>query len=291
VSSAWKIKGGSGHLTEVLISTLSDLGGQVITDAEVTGFTMHGKVISSVVLRDGSRISGKQFISNLHPVVTLNLEGLESLPRVYRNRINSLENSAGFFSLYLVFRENFFPYLNYNLFHYTDDQYFVDQYKEDSWPQTYMIYTPIYEEGKEFSRTASVLSFMDNKVCAKWSGLPVDKRGQDYEDFKEERAQKLLNAVEKRFPGIREGIEKYFISTPVTFKDFTGSPDGSGYGILKDCHDPVRSIIVPRTKIPNLYFTGQNLNIHGVLGTTISAIVTCSEFIGFRNLINKIIHA
>jgi len=97
--------------------------------------------------------------------------------------------------------------------------------------------------------------------------------------------------VEKRFPGIKGGIEKYYISTPLTFRDFTGSPEGSGYGILKDCHDPVRSIIVPRTKIPNLYFTGQNLNIHGVLGTTISAIVTCSEFIGFRNLVSKIIHA
>ena len=37
-----------------------------------------------------------------------------------------------------------------------------------------------------------------------------------------------------------KGIEKYYVSTPVTFKDFTGSPEGSGYGILKDCKDPLQ---------------------------------------------------
>jgi all-trans-retinol 13,14-reductase len=291
VSSAWKIKGGSGHLTEVLLSTLAAHDGQIMTDAEVTGFTVSGSAIDSAVLKDGSRIFGKHFISNLHPALTLKMAGLENLPRVYRNRITSLENTAGFFTLYLVFKENFFNYLDYNLFQYSGDRYFTDSLDDRDWPHTFMIYTPVNEEGNSFSRTASVLSFMDHELCRKWFDIPANERGQDYEDFKELRAQKLLDIVERRFPGIRAGIEKYYVSTPVTFKDFTGSPDGSGYGILKDCHDPVRSIVVPRTKIPNLYFTGQNLNIHGVLGTTISAIVTCSEFIGFRNLVNKIIHA
>jgi all-trans-retinol 13,14-reductase len=132
---------------------------------------------------------------------------------------------------------------------------------------------------------------MKNEECRSWIDLPPDQRGQDYYDFREMKAEKLLDAVEKRYPGIRQGIEKYYVSTPVTFKDFTGSPDGSGYGIIKDCRDPLRSIILPKTKIPNLYFTGQNLNIHGILGTTVSAFITCSEFIGFKNLITKIINA
>ena len=56
---------------------------------------------------------------------------------------------------------------------------------------------------------------------------------------------------------------------------------------LRTVKIPCRSIILPRTKIPNLYFTGQNLNIHGILGTTVSAFITCSEFIGFKNLITR----
>jgi len=291
VSSAWKVTGGSDHLTDILLSKLSIYGGKVYTDAEVTGFSFSDDKIDGVVLKDGRKFFGKQIISNMHPAATLKLKGLENIRGGFRQRIEGLENSAGFFTLYLVFKEGFFPYLNHNLFQYYSDDYFNDEIPGDSWPHTFVVYTPFYEEGQQYSRTASILTFMKNEECRKWVDLPPDQRGQDYYDFREMKAEKLLDAVEKRYPGIRQGIEKYYVSTPVTFKDFTGSPDGSGYGILKDCKDPLRSIILPKTKIPNLYFTGQNLNIHGILGTTVSAFITCSEFIGFKNLINKIINA
>lgn len=291
VSSAWKVTGGSDHLTDVLLSALASHGGQVVTNAEVSGFTFSEDKIDGVILKDGRKFSGKQVISNLHPAATLRLGGLEKIRAGYRQRIESLENSAGFFTVYLVFRENFFPYMNHNLFHYYHDDYFRDKLPRNEWPHSYVIYTPFYNENERFTRTASVISFMKNEDCRKWADLAPAQRGQDYYDFRDMKAEKLLDAVEKRFPGIRQGIEKYYVSTPLTFKDFTGSPEGSGYGILKDCSDPLRSIILPRTKIPNLYFTGQNLNIHGILGTTTSAFITCSEFIGFKNLVNKIIHA
>lgn len=291
VSSAWKVTGGSDHLTDVLLQKFSSYGGVVVTDAEVTEFTFSGNEIEGILLKDGRKYSGRQFISNLHPAVTLKLKGLENIRNGYRLRIESLENSAGFFTVYLVFKENYFPYMNYNLFHYHSDDYFTDHLNEETWPHSYVVYTPFYEEGRQYSRTASIISFMKNEECRKWIDLPPDQRGQDYYDFRDRKAERLLDAVEKRFPGIRGGIEKYYISTPVTFKDFTGSPEGSGYGILKDCKDPLRSIVLPKTKISNLYLTGQNLNIHGIMGTTTSAFITCSEFIGFKTLIKKIIDA
>jgi all-trans-retinol 13,14-reductase len=291
VSSAWKVTGGSDHLTEVLLHTLSACGGKVITDAEVVGFSSGKDKIEGAILKDGRKFSGKSFISNMHPAATLKLTGLENIRPGYRKRIENLENTAGFFTLYLVFKENFFPYLNYNLFQYYHDDYFNDELTEESWPHTYVIYTPFYEEDRKYTRTASIISFMKNEECRKWIDLEPDQRGQDYYDFRDMKAEKLLDAVEKRYSGIRNGIEKFYVSTPVTFKDFTGTPEGSGYGILKDRQNVTGSIVLPRTKIPNLYFTGQNLNIHGVLGTTTSAFITCSEFIGFKNLVNKVIHA
>jgi all-trans-retinol 13,14-reductase len=291
VSSAWKVTGGSDHLTEVLLQRLFAYGGKVITDAEVAGFSFKSDKIDGVILKNGRKFFGKQFISNIHPAVTLQLKGMETIRSSYRKRIEGLENTAGFFTLYLVFKEDFFPYMNYNLFQYYHDDYFNDELPEENWPHSYVIYTPFYEEGRKFTRTASIISFMKNEECRKWIDLAPDQRGQDYFDFRDMKAERLLGALEKRYPGIRKGIEKYYVSTPVTFKDFTGTPEGSGYGFLKDWENPARSIILPRTKIPNLYFTGQNLNIHGVLGTTTSAFITCSEFIGFKNLVNKIIHA
>jgi len=39
--------------------------------------------------------------------------------------------------------------------------------------------------------------------------------------------------------------------------------------------------------MPNLFLTGQNINIHGVMGVTFGSILTCGELIGSRYLLNK----
>jgi all-trans-retinol 13,14-reductase len=291
VSSAYRIAGGSDQLTDALVDAFRAAGGTLATDAEVTGFEFEGDIVSGVVLKDGRKFFSKKFISNLHPATTLKLLPEDKVRKVYRHRIENLENSAGFFTLYLVFRPGFFQYQDFNHFHYYSDEYFKDALPESEWPQTYMVYTPFNDNQGRFTRTASVLSFMNYEDYRKWDGMPPAERGKDYDEFRERSAERLLDAVERRYPGIRGGIEKYFVSTPLTFTDFTGTPQGSGYGILKDCEHPARSIILPKTKIPNLYFTGQNLNIHGVLGTTINAVVTCSELVGFRHLVKKIVHA
>lgn len=115
-----------------------------------------------------------------------------------------------------------------------------------------------------------------------------DYRGEDYEEFKRDKAEKLLEKIEKLYPDIRQHIQSYYTSTPLTYRDYIGSYDGSLYGILKECHDPVKSFIAVKTKIPNLLFTGQNLHMHGVYGVSIGAIKTCSELLGEKYLLQKI---
>jgi all-trans-retinol 13,14-reductase len=63
------------------------------------------------------------------------------------------------------------------------------------------------------------------------------------------------------------------------------------YGIVKNYKDPHRTFISPQTKLPNLYFTGQNLNMHGILGTALSGLATCTAIMGNDSIIEKISHA
>ena len=50
----------------------------------------------------------------------------------------------------------------------------------------------------------------------------------------------------------------------------------------------MKTFISPKTKLENLYLTGQSINMHGILGVTIGAVVTCSEIVGKEYLIEKI---
>ena len=97
-----------------------------------------------------------------------------------------------------------------------------------------------------------------------------------------------MAALEVRIPGMKNNIQSYTCATPITYHDYIGSKDGTLYGVLKDYKDPQKTFITAKTKINNLYLTGQSLNLHGVMGVTVSAAITCSDILGHPYLIHKI---
>ena len=95
--------------------------------------------------------------------------------------------------------------------------------------------------------------------------------------------------VEKKFPNIRSKIAAVYTSTPLTYRDYIGNGDGSLYGIVKDHNNPLKTFISAKTAIPNLFLTGQNLNKHGILGVTISAVSTCQVMLGKDYVVDQIL--
>jgi all-trans-retinol 13,14-reductase len=121
----------------------------------------------------------------------------------------------------------------------------------------------------------------------KWEGTSVGHRGQDYEQFKKLKAEKLIASVEKEFPGLRDSIQSYYTSTPLTYRDYTGTEAGGMYGIARDITLGPAARVHHRTKIPNLLLTGQNVNSHGILGVLVGTVVTCGELISSEEIIRQ----
>ncbi|MEZ5068676.1 MAG: hypothetical protein R2847_09360 [Bacteroidia bacterium] len=105
----------------------------------------------------------------------------------------------------------------------------------------------------------------------------------DYEKFKKQKEELVIKKLETLYPGIRNSILHVYSSSPLTFRDYTNSVNGSIYGILKNSNSPLSTVINSRTKIPNLYLSGQNLIFHGVLGTSIGANKLRFEFVKSQN--------
>jgi len=154
-----------------------------------------------------------------------------------------------------------------------------------------MFLTPASSKSDVWADCGIIMTYMNYEDVEEWSETEIEKRGDSYIDFKLKKAEILLDRVEERFPDFRAKIKNYYTSTPLTYRDYTGTHKGSLYGVMKDCNDPLQSYIPPKTKIPNLYMTGQNINIHGVLGVTICSLLTCGEILGVNNLIRKVRNA
>ena len=113
-------------------------------------------------------------------------------------------------------------------------------------------------------------------------------RGESYEIFKKKYEEKVITCLEKIYPNIRSCIKSVHSSTPLTLRDYNAAPFGTMYGFQKDKRHPLQSYIHTKTNIKNLYLTGQSVNLHGVLGVTISALLTCFNFIDSKKLMDEI---
>lgn len=83
--------------------------------------------------------------------------------------------------------------------------------------------------------------------------------------------EEMQEIAATRLPDIQYAIDKYWVSTPATWERYTGTPGGTAFGIVKRSSV---DYLPPQTPIPWLYLTGQNIGLHGVLGTCISAMNT-----------------
>lgn len=289
VNSAWRLVDGSHHLAINLANIIKENGGKVIRNKEATKFRFTDKKISAVETKDGELFETDILISNIHPANTLKMIDGNQVYSAYRNRIMSLDNTIGMFSVYIVLKENTFEYQNYNhYYHRGSSVWGAENYSEKQWPDGFMFYTPASSKSSKYAESIIAMSYMSFKDVAKWENTWIEQRGDDYLEFKQNKAEQLLDLVEKKFPGIRTKIDCYYTSTPLTYRDYTGTPEGSAYGILKESDQLLKTIISPKTKIPNMFFTGQNLNMHGILGVAIAAVMTCGEVVGHDYIIEKI---
>ena len=91
--------------------------------------------------------------------------------------------------------------------------------------------------------------------------------------------------------GISQRRKELGYRSPLTFRDYTFTPQGSAYGLVKNYQNPLPTTIPTQTKLRNLLLTGQNVFVPGAIGVTMTAAMTCANIIGEEYLAKKIAEA
>ena len=282
IQSAWRLKGRGSLIADTLAEGIRKMGGTVLTNATVTSLEeKDGNITGAKILHKGSTesLSADLFVSDLSPQLTLDL--LKESPNirpVFRRRINRLEQTCGFFTVNNKLKEGRIPYLNRNIYCYSPDL-------ESVWDLTgskvrgVLISQQVPQSGA-FASQMDILTPMDFSEVEPWKDTVPLRRGEEYLAFKAEKAEECIRMAEEIFPNLKESIQAYYTSTPLTYRDYTGAVRGTAYGIRKDCNNLTQTLLTPKTPFANLYFTGQNLNLHGILGVSLTSLLTCSEILG-----------
>ncbi len=279
--SSYRVVGGSSKLSDALIAAAGRAGVNVETRAKVT------RIVCDTTGVTGVEVNGERFVASdcviaaIHPSRVIELTDSHLLRPAYRNRILTMPQTYGCFTVYMRFKPDRVPYMNHNFYSYPAG---------DPWQSHiaggYMYMHTSHTMSPRFAQSGTLLTYMPYEDVAEWYGTRSGQRGAAYENFKKRSAERLLSLLENDFPGIRSDIDRFYTSSPLTWRDYTGTDRGAMYGLAKDVTLGVSGRVHYRTRIPNLILTGQNTNSHGILGTLVSSIVVCSDLLS-KNVLEQ----
>ena len=280
IESSWRLKGDGSLIVNSLADGIRMHGGEIICNTEVRELVEKDGKLVHTVCSNGEIYEGTIFISNIHPAVTCNLVKQSSrMKKVYRSRITHLENTFGMFTVSLRIKPQTLRYFNWNQYIYKEPDVWAFHLKNNP-VSGVLVSCRIPEDGSKYVQQVDLLTPMNWSECEQWSHTEVGRRGEDYKAMKKRVADECITLAERFIPGLRDRITGCYTSTPLTYRNYTLTPEGSAYGLRKDFRNPMITLLSPRTPIPNLLLTGQNLMLHGLHGVTMTALFTCAEVLG-----------
>lgn len=301
LESAYRLQGGGNLIADSLAASIREMGGTILTGKEVT------EIIPEGVYCGEEFFAAKHIISNIHPATTINLVGESAgLRKIYRNRINRLENTFGMFTANIALKPGMIPYLNRNQYVYSlaPDKSLWDTHNSKGGDVSRVMVSyynrggataaTLFGEGtagcgignplsgKDSALALDLLTPMNWEEVEQFEGSRIGNRPAEYNALKEEKLKGCLKLASNAIPGLEEAVERVYTSTPLTYRDYTATACGCAYGIRKDCNNLMLTLLTPKTPMENLYLTGQSLNLHGVLGVSMTSFFTCAQIIGME---------
>lgn len=295
IDSAWRIERG-GDIADGLIEVICNNSGEIKLSSEVVKINCSSREVTSVELIDGQQLSADHYISNIHPVSTIDITEGKAFKKGYVSRVKGLKNTISSFTLYIKVKEGTLKHLNSNFYYNRGDSVWgVDNYDSAAWPQGFMLYSSESGNNPGYAESITVVTPMKYREVEEWSSTTVGRRGDDYLEFKRVKSELLIDIIGSAFDQVDGDrldpdiyIDSYYSATPLTYRDYTGTVEGSMYGVIRSSVDPIQTTLLPDTHLKNLLFTGQNINLHGVLGVTLGAILTTGRLIDVNSIIDKI---
>lgn len=288
IQSAYRCDKGGSQISKLLVQQLRAHGADLFKRATVTQLevTEPTNTITALHTKEGKRITADQFISNIDIRSLLNIEG-PKFRKTFVQRVEEMPPTVSCFSVYIVLQPKTIPFFNHNIYHFKDANAVWSATTDIPSDHThfYMLSAIADKKNGKYAESLTVLTYMNYEEVAEWEdtyntvAIPTE-RGTTYEQFKQEKANQIIAKISEQLPSLNTAIKEVYTSTPLSYRDYIGNHNGNMYGYIKDADHPMRTLISPRTKISNLFLTGQTINMHGILGVTIGAFSTCEAILG-----------
>jgi phytoene dehydrogenase-like protein len=278
LSSSWRLEQSGADMVTVLVDRLEELGGKIVTAAEVDKINVSSRIVSGVQLTTGECLPSSIVIGAVHPQVILEMLPDGAVKPSYRDRISKLINTHSIFTVHARIDADAHPEVPYNIFKVeTDDDGNILDLK----------YYQFRKSERKDTTLLSILTSGSDELWAPWKESTTGLRGGDYREAKNKHAVKLLCEAEELF-GSLKGLKMLDVYTPLTIRDWVHSPGGSAYGVLRSSSQILATALLNRTAVKGLYLAGQSVLAAGMIGTIMGSFSTVKLILGSDEFRKKI---
>jgi len=293
-------EGGSASIFKTIAPVLEKTGGQIFTKAEVREILLKGKRVEGVRLADGNEIRAPLVISNagFENTFARLLPKSAELPAAMHAILNRIKPSGGHLCVYAGIRQS--PEQlgvspsNYWIYPGNDHDKSLANFAanpEAPLPVTYLSFPaakdPAWSEHHPGRSTFEAITFAPYQWFSEWEKSEWNQRGESYQAFKEGFARRLLEQVYRWVPQVKDKVDYFEISTPLSTRHFSNYAHGEIYGLE---HTPERfpyRMLRPHTPFKGLFLTGQDVVTVGIGGALMGGVITASAVLR-KNLIKEI---
>lgn len=263
------VEGGGDAFVSAIKAKLDEYGVDIRCKTTVTGCEeMEGTNAGAFRLNNGDLVRFESAVFTIHPGLIIDLLPQGKLRPAFVKRVKGLKASFGFISVFAGcdspdLLDDFIllgmPGSDLN------HQMEAGHADEDST----LFCISGEEEGR---RSLTILEASPVEDWEQWADSSLKKRPADYYEFKARKTERIMARVEAALPDAKGHIHVLDSSTPLTFRDYLHSPDGSAYGVKQLIG---QFNVLGKLPVRNLYAAGQSSLLPGVMGAMVSAFYVC----------------
>jgi len=280
-SGVYTVNGGGQTIVDCFMNVLDKQGVQILSNSVAEKLVVDNGQVAGLQTSQGY-LPASDVIFTGHPAFLFQLAPMEYFRKAYVNRLNRLQNTPSMFMIFGAIKSGDLDKKSIwnNYYHVSAGLDFISDIHYSDNPCLFL--SPCgfrdskYNMSSTSYRAAIVMRTASWKEVADFYNRSNQERIDGYKEWKLKETDKLLQKAKSAFPDIMKKFDVITTSTPLTFKDELNYPEGAVYGIRQS---PEHLIIGPKTRLPGLWLSGQSTLMPGLLGASISALVTVGSML------------
>lgn len=263
VFKPWHIKGGSQAMSNALLESFLEAGGEVRFNCGADKILTEDGQVSGVRLESGETVRCAAVVSNASPITTFNeLLDLDQAPLQVQQDFKSRRMGTSAVVVYMGLD-------------CTPEELGVTE--ASSFVSETMDWELVGESmGSLESPVSGMLTCYNHEdpdaapagksqvvlVCLQYGDVWNDVAPEQYAQTKYKVADQLISLIEKVYPKVRQHIEEIEVATPLTMMRYLNTPGGAIYGFKQTAEDS--NLLRERLSgVPGLYIAGSWTSMGG----------------------------